>query len=248
MIFIPSIYLSPSTQEFNPYVTGGNEEQYMNLIADAMIPYLNASGISYVRNTPDMTAASSIAASNRGNYDLHLALHSNASSNGSAMGGEVYYYPYSSKGQRAAEIIANNFKMIYPYPNLVRTVPTTTLGEVRRTKAPSVLFEVAFHDNPQDADWIKSNIDNIARNIVISLTDYFNIPFNEPSGSGMGYPARVVTNGGNLNIRQRPDIYSNIIGKAPNGATVRVMNMAGDWLLISYNGINGYVNKYYIGR
>lgn len=244
MIVIPTIYLSPSTQEFNPYVTGGNEEQYMNLVADAMIPYLTASGINYVRNTPDMTAASSIAASNKGNYDLHLALHSNASSTGNVMGSEVYYYPYSQKGQRLAEIIANNFKMIYPYPNLVRTVPTTTLGEVRRTKAPSVLFEVAFHDNVEDANWIKANIDNIARNLVISLTDYFNIPFNEPDGSG--YTARVVTNGGNLNIRQRPDIYSNIVGKAPNGATVTVINGSGDWRLIRFNNITGYVYRYYL--
>lgn len=37
---MPIIYLSPSTQEFNPYYGGGNEEYYMNLIADAMEPYL----------------------------------------------------------------------------------------------------------------------------------------------------------------------------------------------------------------
>ena len=43
---MPKIYLSPSTQEFNSYVTGGSEEYYMNLIADAMEPYLTASGIS----------------------------------------------------------------------------------------------------------------------------------------------------------------------------------------------------------
>ena len=241
---MPSIYLSPSTQEFNPYVNGGNEEEYMNLIADAMIPYLEASGISYARNTPDMTAASSIAASNRGNYDLHLALHSNASANGRAQGAEAYYYPYSSRGQRAAEIIANNFKMIYPNPSLVKTVATTTLGEVRRTKAPSVLFEVAYHDNPADANWIKENIKNIARNLVISLTDYFNIPFNEPANEG--YSGQVTTNGGNLNLRQRPDIYAPIIGKIPNKATVQVQNRAGDWLLVNYLGKTGYVNANFI--
>ena len=79
---MPIIYLSPSTQEKNEYVNGGTEEQYMNLLADKMVPYLDASGIRYVRNTPEMTAASSIAASNRGNYDLHLALHSNAAPEG----------------------------------------------------------------------------------------------------------------------------------------------------------------------
>lgn len=244
MIFIPTIYLSPSTQEFNPYVNGGNEEEYMNLIADAMIPYLDASGIGYVRNAPDMTAASSIAASNRGNYDLHLAIHSNASADGTAMGTEAYYYPFSSRGQRFAEIVANNFKMIYPYPNLVETVPTTTLGEVARTKAPSVLVEVAYHDNPEDADWIKANINNIAKNLVISLTDYFNIPFNEPMGSST--TGRVTTMGGNLNVRERPDIYSRIIGKIPNGKTVSIVNMTGDWYLVSYHGKTGYVNKFYI--
>ena len=112
---MPRIYLSPSTQEFNPYVIGGNEEFYMNLIADAMEPYLYASGIEFTRNTPDMTAASSIAASNAGNYDLHLAIHSNASPTGlgERRGSEVYYFPTSQNGSRLAEIIANNLEMIY---------------------------------------------------------------------------------------------------------------------------------------
>ena len=103
---MPSIYLSPSTQEFNPYNGGGNEEYYMNLVADAMEPYLASSGISFTRNTPEMTAASSIAASNQGNYDLHLALHSNASGGtaGSARGIEAYYYPQSSAGKLFAEL------------------------------------------------------------------------------------------------------------------------------------------------
>ena len=79
---MPIIYLSPSTQENNFYVSGGTEEEWMNRLADAMVPYLDASGIQYVRNTPAMTAASSIRASNEGNYDLHLALHSNAAPEG----------------------------------------------------------------------------------------------------------------------------------------------------------------------
>ena len=71
---MPIIYLSPSTQENNFYVSGGTEEEWMNRLADAMVPYLDASGIQYVRNTPEMTAAAAIRASNEGNYDLHLAL------------------------------------------------------------------------------------------------------------------------------------------------------------------------------
>ena len=50
-----------------------------SLIADAMEPYLRASGITFTRNDPSLTVGGSVRASNAGNYDLHLAIHSNAS-------------------------------------------------------------------------------------------------------------------------------------------------------------------------
>ena len=181
---MPIIYLSPSTQEYNPYVIGGTEEYYMNLVADAMIPYLDASGIQYVRNTPQMTAGTSIIASNAGNYDVHIALHSNAapeSLSGQLQGPDVYYYPTSTRGRRLADIIANNLMAIYPQPDLVDVRPTTSLGEVSRTRAPAVLIEFAYHDNTEDALWIVDNINQLARNVVLSLTQYFGIPFVEPS-------------------------------------------------------------------
>ena len=245
VFYMPSIYLSPSTQEFNPYSGGGNEEQYMNLIADAMEPYLAASGIKFTRNTPDMTAASSIAASNRGNYDLHFALHSNASGSGSGnvRGAEVFYYPTSTKGKRFAEIVARNLQLIYPLPNGTKIVPTTTLGEVRRTKAPGVLVEIAYHDNPSDAEWIRNNVNEIAENLVLSLTEYFGIPFNYPQTI---YVTNVVTRGSNLNVRYNPSTNASVIGSIPNGAEVTVYNNLPGWALVEYNGVVGYVNSSYL--
>ncbi len=242
---MPTIYLSPSTQEFNPYNGGGNEEYYMNLVADAMEPYLAASGIQYVRNSPEGTAASSIAASNSGNYDLHLALHSNAtaSGDGTARGSEVYYYPTSVKGKQYADIAAENLRMIYPLPNQVRTVPTTSIGEVRRTKAPGVLMEIAYHDNPQDAMWIRENIDRIAANIVLSLTEYFGIPFNSPQPI---FTASVATNGSNLNLRYTPSVSGSVIGSIPNGSEVTVFAQIPEWSLVNYRGNVGYAATSYL--
>ena len=221
---MPIIYLSPSTQENNYFVTGGTEEQYMNLLADKMVPYLDASGIRYVRNTPNMTAVSSIAASNAGNYDLHLALHSNAAPEGkygTARGSIVFYYPGSTHGQKAAQIIADGLKAIYPNPNRVRAEGTTAIGEVRRVRAPSVFLELAFHDNVEDANWIKNNLDLIARNLVLSLTEYFDIPFfeREENLSGM-----VDVSWGVLNIRARPNSDAAILAQAPDGAELNIIN------------------------
>ncbi len=243
---MPIIYLSPSTQEFNLYVNGGTEEQYMNLIADYMEPYLIASGIEFVRNTPDMTASSSIAASNSGNYDLHLALHSNAAPEnlaGRIQGTDVYYYPGSERSQRAADIIAENFKRIYPNPALVKAVPTTTIGEVRRTRAPAVLIEIAYHDNIDDANWIKNNLADIARNLVYSLTQYFGIPFVAPEPLLYG---TVVTSSGALNIREKPDLSSAVIAQAPNGAGIAILGQADDWYVVNFNGVVGYAYSQYI--
>ena len=179
---MPSVFLSPSTQEYNLFVNGGTEEYYANLITDAMIPYLRASGITFSRNNPGGTVSNSIADSNAGNYDLHFAIHSNAAPPnlaGAIKGPDVYYYRDSAAGKNAAEITANNLKQIYPDPSLVTAVPTTTLAELRRTKAPAVLVEVAYHDNVDDANWIKNNINAIGRNFALSIADILGVPFVE---------------------------------------------------------------------
>ena len=243
---MPIIYLSPSTQEWNEYVNGGNEEYYMNLIADAMVPYLRASGIQYVRNTPDMTAASSIQESNAGHYDLHLSLHSNASPEsiaGQIRGSDVYYAPGSVRGRMAAEIIANNLKKIYPEPSLVRALTTTYLGEVTKTKAPAVLIEFAFHDNEEDATWIQENIEEIAENVVYSLTEYFKIPFILPQTPQVGVVDTVSTP---LNVRSRPSLSAPILTKAFKGERLIVYGEWQGWYVVDYNGTIGYVVSRYV--
>lgn len=243
---MPIIYLSPSTQENNYYVNGGTEEQYMNLLADKMIPYLDSSGIRYTRNTPSMTAASSIAASNAGNYDFHLALHSNAAPEGrygTIRGIIAFYYPGSARGKRAAEIFADNLRAIYPLPDRVRAQATTTIGEVRRVRAPAVLLEIGYHDNTDDAVWIKNNLDEISRVLVLALTEYFGIPFLTPVPARSG---TVDVNWGALNIRSRPDLQAPILTQAPDGAPLTIINQWQNWYLVNYNGTIGYASRDFV--
>ena len=180
---MPRIYLSPSLQENNLYVNGGTEEEITNLIADAMEPYLLASGIEFVRNRPEMSLGEAIAASNAGDFDLHVAIHTNAapeSLSGKLQGVDAYYFFDSRYGREMAELVAARLREIYPDTQKVNTVPTATLRELRRTYAPTVLVEVGYHDNIEDAQWIKENIESIGRALAQSVTDYFGIPFQEP--------------------------------------------------------------------
>lgn len=243
---MPDIFLSPSAQEFNPYTGGGSEEYYMNLLADALVPYLEASGISYSRNSPDEPFTGAIRRSNADSYKLHLALHSNASppqSAGKIRGSQIYYYPGSSRGQNAADIFAANIKKIYPLPDRVQTVPTSTLGEVVRTKAPAILIEIAYHDNPEDARWIRNNLDEIAENLARSIAAFLNVPLILPQNGSLG---TVATQGGQLNLRAEPSVNATIRDSIPNGTVLPILAQQNGWLLTEYNGIRGYVAADYV--
>lgn len=243
---MPFLYLSPSTQEFNPYVTTENEEYWMNRLADAMEPYLRASGVNFTRNSPGGSAALSIRESNEGDYDFHLALHSNAAGVGNAgnvRGVDLYYYPTSREGLAMANLLVENLKPVYPLPDLVRALPTTAIGEVRRTKAPSVLAELGYHDNPEDARWIEDNLQPIARALVKAVTEYFGLPFVTPGAPRTG---RVTVQSGGLNLRAYPDVNAGVYAMLPNGAELTVYGEVGDWYTVGYDGITGFVKKTYV--
>lgn len=243
---MPRIYLSPSTQELNTYITGGSEEYYMNLVANAMVPYLTASGIQYIRNYPYMTEQQSIDQANAGNYDLYLALHSNtapANKEGTLQGSTVYYYPQSTDGRKAADIFAKNLKKIYPDPSLVKSAPNTTLRELTQTNAPSVYVELGYHDNLKDTQWIISNINEIGKNLAYSVAEFLNVPFKEPFAPKFGI---VNINSGNLNIRSSPNTNAAVVGRVGKGARVRILQRLRDWYLIEHNNMTGYVSSSYI--
>ncbi|MDR3728394.1 MAG: N-acetylmuramoyl-L-alanine amidase [Oscillospiraceae bacterium] len=244
---MPIIYLSPSTQESNPYITGSGSEEYnMNLLADAMEPYLISNGIQYRRNTPDMTAASSIRQANEGWYDFYLALHSNAAGQGEASpirGIIAFYYPGSAQGKQAAEIFVSNLREIYPLPDQVRTQATTTLGEVRQPRFPAVLLELGYHDNYSDATWVETHRQQIAQNLVLSLTEYFGLPFIWPIDPMDG---TVNVAYGTLNLRSRPSHTSSVLADMPNGAQVRIYGQWQGWYVVHYGDLVGYAAAAYI--
>lgn len=170
-----TVFLSPSSQEFNMYLTGENEEEYMNILADKIEYYFTQNNIGFDRNSKAESFLGAIERSNRKKYDLHLALHSNASGpelSGQLRGPVIFYFPESSAGKCASEIVASGLREIYPRPDLVSVLPSYTLAEVRRTSAPVVYVEVGYHDNAEDERWIKDNLDLIAENISRSVIDY----------------------------------------------------------------------------
>lgn len=170
------IFLSPSAQEYNiGYGDYGSEEYRMNRIADIVEKMLRDQGYTVYRNNPNEKLSDAVRRSNEVNPDIHVALHSNASGEGfSAQGPEIFANRPNTPGDRLANLIYNEIMQIYPDPTKGRGVlHTSSLYEIIRTNAPAVLLEVAFHDNPEDAQWIINNEDQIAQAIVSGINSYF---------------------------------------------------------------------------
>lgn len=240
---MPVIFINPSIQADEEYFGGGNDQHYMNRIADAMVPYLRTNGIRYTRSKQGTSLGQSIRDSNAGYFDLHIALRSNASPEnlaGRLMGVDVFYYSYGARSKRAAEIVAENYKRIYPNPVLVKAVPTNRMPEVTKTNAPAVLVETAYHDNENDVQWLKNNIEVIAANLVEAITKNFAIPFiSKPQ---LALRGTIDMEGGNLNIFMQPDRNAQAVMQAPNGAAVTILGLWQNWYVVDYKGNVGYAD------
>ena len=153
----------------------------MNLITDAMIPYLKPRVFNMEEMILKVLLVLQLECLMR-NYDFHLAIHSNASPETMPGAFQVpistilQLAPWDNKPQR---YLQNNFRAIYPNPELVITVPSTALYELRNTIAPAVLVEVAYHDNLSDATGSRQ-CRCTAVAMVLSLTEYFGVPFVNP--------------------------------------------------------------------
>jgi len=189
---MPEVYLSPSPRHFNRgYGTYGTEEERMNLIADVVELELMRNGLTTARNDPSMSLSEAVADSNRVDPRVHVSLHSNAA-NGQARGAEVYAHRFGGSGERLARLVYDELEDISPAEGLGVKEGYSTFGgqgmyELRRTKAPAILAEVAFHDNPEDAQYIIDNIYELGQAVAKGVLEYFGIAYQEDTPENIAY-------------------------------------------------------------
>ncbi len=177
------VFLSPSAQKDSLFVNGGDESYYMNLIVDAMIPYLGASNIQFHRNTPGDSLLSILEQSNSLIHHLHLAIQTNIApeeQTGILQGCIIFYSQSSLKSKKAATIFQSHLLGIYPSPEKVKTLEDSRFSELKKVNAPALLVSLAYHDNREDAKWLCDHINGIAKTLSQSIADFFHMPFTDP--------------------------------------------------------------------
>ena len=159
-------YLSPSNQAANLGVGDyGSEQEQMYALALEITPHLDRAGVSFV--VPEKTAslAQRVRHSNALGAYFHLALHSNAGGGGMARGPVALYY--SDSGRVFCEKLVDSLLALGQKSNRSDHVKQQkSLYELRKTKAPSALLEVDFHDSPGGVEFITTHRSEIAEAIA----------------------------------------------------------------------------------
>lgn len=186
----PKIYLSPSRQPYNPYAVGAgketNEMEQMEALADELAEVLRTEYGCEVYIAPSYMR---IAASGRPSdaaakgCDIYLALHSNASPDGSQRtGAEAYYYAASAQSRQLAESIVRELDAASDIPAKGAAGAVSAMeyfnnfgyGEVRDPSnlgLIAVLAEVDYHDNPLTARRIIERKPEIAAALARAIGD-----------------------------------------------------------------------------
>lgn len=174
------VYLSPSNQDDNLGVKSvgyTNEEKEMNDLSNYIEKRLKDYNIKVYRNNPNGNINLWVADSRYYGADLHIAIHSNASTNHTSKGVETWINDQTSDTYSLANMIQSDLMNIYyDKENGNRGVKYSNgaLGETRMPKF-GILVEVSHHDYLEDAKWIMDNKELIGNTIADSILKYFGI-------------------------------------------------------------------------
>lgn len=175
------VYLSPSNQPNNKCVLGHSEKEHCEQFASKLKNALTSMGVqAMIATAPSM--AGRVGDATRWGADLYLALHTNATSSGTAKGTRFGFYSGRNESAKAALIFKNRWSQLYN--GIIKTC-TYPFYEAKAPKCPAVYCEIIFHSNKEDATWFHANMDAAANNFALCCLDFFGVkpqtnPFKAP--------------------------------------------------------------------
>jgi N-acetylmuramoyl-L-alanine amidase len=243
------IYISPSTQDWNRYAGGGNEETYLRAICIPAAAKIAAAG-HVVRVGGVKSAADNAADANAWGCDWYVAGHSNA---GGGVGTEAWYFTGSKQGKRLADAIYARVAAVSSAPD--RGVKHSTgYIELRAPHAPACIIEIDFHDRLANAAEIRANTPEYAAATARGVLDV--------AGGGMVVPAPttppstpapkppkvpvVVVKAAKLHLRA--GIMKRVLHTVSRGDVLTVLGSRLGWYKVRHGSIVGWVSGAFVRK
>ena len=236
------IYISPSDQINNKYAgVDTTEAAVCRKIGKELEKELDRCGFDSTCNTTSSMRAR-IDESNRGKYDIHLCIHTNAF-NKKVTGTRIFVYSTTGEGYKLAKSIFSELAPLTPGTSENITV-NKSLAEIKNTNAICVYIEVDFHDVDEVAEWIVDNTKEIAKAIAKGTCSHYGVKYvakskpasfnvkvttgqlNVRNGAGTNYKA--------IGIADKGDVYTIVGTKSVNGVKWGKIKLTGYWISLKY--------------
>lgn len=170
------IYVSPSNQVNNTYATGGtNEKAQCHKIAAACVSALEKSGFT-VKCTYNDVMEERVKESNAFGADVHLAIHTNATSAHKTTGGtQILLYDLTGERKKLGQAVFDRLSPLTPGKSAEKLIAKPDFYEVNSANGITVYCECEFHDTKEGSDYIIKNADAIGEAIAAGICDYYGV-------------------------------------------------------------------------
>lgn len=158
---------------------GCYEDKHTRPIAEVCAKYLEANGIEVKIGTANQSLSARCNDSDAFKADLHVPIHTNASSNSGARYLMFMFYGDNEKYRNLFNAVAPELEAIYPDHKKSVFDVRTDLSEIIKPRAISLYCELGFHTNKTDCDNFIHNTDAVGKALAKGICKYFGISFIE---------------------------------------------------------------------
>ncbi len=240
---MPTVYFKTVSQGNSLLPGAVSEDYYLELLLSETASCLNANAISYEVLGKDENLNKNILASsgNREAESVALTLQIDSSGDSSSKRQlKILFKDQNPESRRLAAIFFENIKKIYSGPLIMEAYTNDLHSQEEMNLVPSVKIILEQFLTPEDISWIRQNVDEISKQLIISLDEYFGLPFVACDAPGVGMAKK------DESLRKRPNLNSEIIGSTEANSKVDVLGQWEDWYVVGKNHSLGYVQTKFI--
>lgn len=178
------IYLSPSEHGVGAnkcLVKGCYEDNHTRPIAESLSKHLTFNGFEVYIAKPKTTMGQRCTESNKVGADLHIPIHTNASSSNSARYLMFMFFADTTKYRDIFNAVSPHLEEVYPKNLKSKFAVRKDLYEVNIPKAKTMYCELGFHTNQMDCDDFIHNPELVGKALAKGICEYYGVDFKEES-------------------------------------------------------------------
>lgn len=176
-----TVYLSPSEHGDGANKckkAGCYEDKHTRPIANVCAKYLKKAGIKVVIAKKGTSMATRCTESDKAGADLHIPIHTNASSDTSARYLLFMFIDDNSTYRKIFNAVRKPLEKIYPENLPAKYSVRKDLFEINVPRAKTLYCELGFHTNKTDCDKFIHNSEAVGKALAEGICDYFGVDFN----------------------------------------------------------------------